>query len=80
MEITKEYLLNKIRTNYYDIKLVCEVKPDVIYFKIINIKVAHKQIIYFHIAEGVPKTTQFDLTEEEYENIIKNNYEWKKIN
>lgn len=79
-EITKEYLLNKIYKTYSDRKTKCEVKPDIIDFKSLKIRVAHKKIHHFYTSEQKPMSILFDLTEEEYENIIKNIYEWKKIN
>ena len=79
MEITKEYLLSKIRRTYNDPKLESYVKPDIIDFKSqsVRVTISNKQICYFHRVDSMPTTTSFDLTDNECNEILNATCKWK---
>ena len=78
MEITKEYLLNKVRRTYNEHKLKSFCKPDIIDLKSQSVRVviSNKKICYFHTIDSKPTTTSFDLTEMECNEIVNATCKW----
>ena len=82
MELTKEYLLNKIIENYSSPKLYVEFKPDVVHFNLFaknvsaEVRLLKDRMICFCATNGLPSTKNFDITEDEFENVLEKTCKW----